>query len=202
MSTSSRSFRRPLALVLGGLVLAGAGAFSISAQAAGPGAGPGAGYGPGAGPGAGMGPGRGSGMMMHGGPGAGMHAGGARYMERMLDQVKATDPQRTQIRAIMQAARDDVRKIHEGAAALREQSRQLWSQPNIDANAAEALRKQQLAVHDQVSQRMLRARLDASTVLTPEQRKLMAERMAQRQAMMQRHRAERQALDGVPPGRR
>lgn len=199
MSTSSRSFR-PLALMLGGLVLAGAGAFSISAQAAGPG------YGPG--PGAGMGPGQGPGMM-HGGPGMGMHGGpgmrmpgGGLYMERMLDQVNATAEQRTQIRALMQAARDDVRKIHEGAAALREQSRQLWSQPNIDANAAEALRKQQLAVHDQVSQRMLRARLDASAVLSPEQRKLMAERMAQRQAMMQRHRAERQSLDGVPPGRR
>ena len=201
MSTLSRSSRRPLALMLGGLLLAGAGAFSMSAQAAGPGTGPGPGYGPGYGPGAGMGPGHGPGMMMHGGPGMGMQGGG-RYMERMLDQVNATAEQRTQIRSIMQAARDDVRKIHEGAAALREQSRQLWSQPNIDANAAEALRKQQLAVHDQVSQRMLRARLDASTVLTPEQRKLMAERMAQRQAMMQRHRAERQSLDGVPPGRR
>lgn len=199
MSTLSRSTHRPLALMLGGLLLAGAGVFSMAAQAAGPGPGPG--YGPGHGPGAGMGPGHGPGMMMHGGPGMGMQGGG-RYMERMLDQVNATAEQRTQIRTIMQAARDDVRKIHEGAAALREQSRQLWSQPNIDANAAEALRKQQLAVHDQVSQRMLRARLDASTVLTPEQRKLMAERMAQRQAMMQRHRAERQSLEGVPPGRR
>ena len=189
MSTLSRFTHRPLALMLGGLLLAGAGVFSMAAQAAGPGPGPG--YGPGHGPG----------MMMDGGPGMGMQGGG-RYMERMLDQVNATAEQRTQIRTIMQAARDDVRKIHEGAAALREQSRQLWSQPNIDANAAEALRKQQLAVHDQVSQRMLRARLDASTVLTPEQRKLMAERMAQRQAMMQRHRAERQSLEGVPPGRR
>lgn len=195
MSTSSRITPRPSGLMLAALVLAGAGIFTSAAEAAGPGTGPG--YGPGMG--------HGPGMMMHGGPGMGMSQGpgaGARHMERMLAGVNATPEQRAQIGTIMQAARDDVRKIHEGAAALREQSRQLWSQPNIDANAAESLRRQMLAVHDQVSQRMLRARLDASAVLSPEQRRLLAERMAKRQEMMQRHRAERQALEGVPPGRR
>ena len=38
--------------------------------------------------------------------------------------------------------------------------------------------------------------LEISRVLTPEQRKTIADRMAQRGAMMERHRAERAAIEG------
>jgi periplasmic protein CpxP/Spy len=41
----------------------------------------------------------------------------------------------------------------------------------------------------------MQAMLDAAAVLTPEQRKQLAERMAQRRTLMQRHRAERDALE-------
>jgi Spy/CpxP family protein refolding chaperone len=40
---------------------------------------------------------------------------------------------------------------------------------------------------------MLQMMLDISAVLTPEQRKALAERMAQRRSMMERHRAGRAA---------
>ena len=43
--------------------------------------------------------------------------------------------------------------------------------------------------------------LDASAVLTPEQRKQLAERMQQRREMMERHMRERRALDGSTPTR-
>jgi Spy/CpxP family protein refolding chaperone len=59
----------------------------------------------------------------------------------------------------------------------------------------EALRQQQLAQHDQASKRMTQALVDAARVLTPEPRKMMADRMAQRRALMERHRAEREAID-------
>jgi Spy/CpxP family protein refolding chaperone len=42
---------------------------------------------------------------------------------------------------------------------------------------------------------MMQAMLEASRVLTPEQRKQLAERMAQRRAMAERHMNERRALD-------
>ena len=75
----------------------------------------------------------------------------------------------------------------------------LFTQPTVDARAAEALRQQMLAQHDQASQRMLQTMLDVSRVLTPEQRKTLSDRMQQRRSMMERHRHERQSLDGAKP---
>ena len=62
---------------------------------------------------------------------------------------------------------------------------QIFAAPTVDAAAAESLRQQMLAQHDQASKRMLQAMLDVSKVLTPEQRAKMAERAKQRQAVMQ-----------------
>jgi Spy/CpxP family protein refolding chaperone len=71
----------------------------------------------------------------------------------------------------------------------------LFTQPTVDARAVETLRQQMLAQHDQASKRMLQTMLDVSRVLTPEQRKTLADRMAQRRSMMDRHRTERDTLD-------
>lgn len=135
----------------------------------------------------------------HGGPGGPGGAGGpgewaGRGMERMLDLVNATADQRTRIKAIMDAAHTDMRAQHQAGQGLREQMRNLFTQPNIDARAAETLRAQMAAQHDVASKRMLQARLDAAAVLSADQRKLLAERMTQRKAMMERHRSEREAL--------
>lgn len=126
----------------------------------------------------------GGGPMMHG-----------RMLERMLNGVNASDEQRTQIRQIMQAAAADLKAQREASRALREQTMQLFTQPNVDANAAEALRQQMLQQHDQASRRMMQAMLEASRVLTPEQRAQLAERMKQRREMHERHRRERGQLD-------
>jgi periplasmic protein CpxP/Spy len=133
--------------------------------------------------------GHGAGMM--GGPGMMM---GHRF-DRALADVGASDAQRAQVKQIMQAAMADLRQQHEATRALRQQSMQLFSQPTVDANAAEALRQQMLAQHDAASKRMLQAMLDVSRVLTPEQRVKLAERMQQRREMMQRHDKERRQLD-------
>jgi Spy/CpxP family protein refolding chaperone len=126
----------------------------------------------------------GGGSMMHG-----------RVIERMLDGIDASEAQRTQIRQIMQSAREDLRAQREASRALREQSLQLFTQPNVDANAAEALRQQMLQQHDQASRRMMQAMLEASRVLTPEQRAQLGERIKQRREMHERHRRERSQLD-------
>lgn len=174
---------------------------AIAQPAGGPGTGPHGGHGGYGGHGMGMG------MMDHGGPGMGHHGKqgkhgkgmvGERGMSRMLDMVGASPEQRAKIKAISDTARADMRAQREAGSTLREQSRAIFAQPTIDANAAEALRQQQLAHHDQASRRMLQMKLDIAAVLTPEQRKTMADRMAQRGAMMERHRAERGAADGKP----
>lgn len=122
--------------------------------------------------------------------GAGMH-----LSDRMLDRIKATPEQRTQIRSIMDAARKDLQGQREAGRALREQQMQLFTQPNVDANAVEALRQKQLAQHDQTSKRMMQAMVEASRVLTPEQRSQLAGDLKQRRDMMERHLRERRSID-------
>jgi Spy/CpxP family protein refolding chaperone len=118
---------------------------------------------------------------------------------RMLDSVNATAEQRARIRDIMQAARDDLAKLRQADTGLRDQAIDLFAQPNIDARAAESLRQQMQSRREQAGKRMLQAMLDAAAVLTPEQRKQLAERAKQRRTMMERHRAERNAME--QPGR-
>lgn len=120
-------------------------------------------------------------------------AGGPMMGERALDAVGASAEQKTQVRAIYQAARDDLRKQHDEGLVLRQQMLALMAAPQIDAAAAEALRQQQLARHDAVSKRWLQAALEANAVLTPEQRQKLAERMKTRQEMMERHQRERRS---------
>jgi periplasmic protein CpxP/Spy len=127
----------------------------------------------------------------HGG-GMGMHGGGmmgnpermGRMMDHMLDGLNASDAQRSQIKQIAQAAGADMKAQHEANRALHEKAMQVFTAPNVDAAAAEQVRQQMLAQHDQMSRRTLQAMLDASKVLTPEQRAKLGERMKQRSDSM------------------
>lgn len=180
---------RPLRLLAVTAALALAGGL-VQTAVAGP-------YGGGYGGHAAMGPMGGMGYGAMGGMGMGM--GHPRQMDRLFDSIGATADQKTQIRQIWDAARTDLQAQREAGRALHEQARTLFTQPSVDANAAEALRKQMLAQHDQASKRMMQAMVDASRVLTPEQRKAIGERMNERRAMMERHRAERDsAARGKP----
>jgi Spy/CpxP family protein refolding chaperone len=161
-----RLTERPMRLVAVTLALALAGGLALSADAVAP-------------PPDMMG-----GPMMMGPPG---------HMQHMLDAVNATADQRSQIKTIMDAAHADLKVQHEAGRALHEQSMQLFTQTTVDARAAEALRQQMLAQHDQASKRMLQAMLDISRVLTPEQRQQIAANMTQREAAMQTRRAARAA---------
>ena len=142
------------------------------------------------------------GMGMHGAQGGHGGQGGhgmglmghPEHMVRMFESVGASAEQRAQIKAIMQVARADMKAHRDRGKELRQQNQALFTQPNVDARAAEALRQQTLAQHDQASKRMLQAQLDVSRVLSPEQRQQLAERMNQRRGMMERHRAERDGL--------
>ena len=174
MATTSRSFFNPARLFGSAVLVAVLGSVALSAWAQG-------------------GPG------MHGG-GPGMHGMGlgGRMAERMLDSVNASAEQRAQVKQITDRAAADMKAQHESGRALREQGMKLFTQPVVDANAAEALRAQMMQQHDQGSRRMMQTMLEISRVLTPEQRKQLAERMAQRGDMTRRHMQERQQLEGAP----
>ena len=109
----------------------------------------------------------------------------ARMADHFLDGLNATDAQRAQIKQIATVAATDLKALHESGKALRDRQIQIFTAPTVDANAAEQVRAQMQAQHEQVSKRMQTAMLDASRVLTPEQRAKIGERMKERQAKMQ-----------------
>lgn len=161
-----RSARRSQGMkwMLLSLIVAASSAFALSAWAQ-------------AGPGPRHGDGPGMGLMW--GP-----MGGGRGMDRMLTDIDASDAQRSQIKQIWQAAMADLRAQREHSRGLHERAMEVFTAPNVDANAAEAVRQQMLQQHDQASKRMTQAMLDTSRVLSPEQRAKMAERMKQRHEQM------------------
>lgn len=155
--------RRPARLMIATLVLA-AGAAVLQTAAAAPRGGEGMGAPP---------------MMMMDG----------RHLDRMLDAANASAEQRSQIKAIAEAARADLKALHEAGRPLQEQMVALFTQPTVDARAAEVLRQQLVAQHDRASQRRMQAMLDVSRVLSAEQRKALADRMAEHRAAMERRAA-------------
>lgn len=157
--------QRGMKWMLSGMVVAVAATFALSAWAQ-----------P-AGPGPGM-------HGMHGMAEPGMMMGGGRGVDHMLDGLNASEAQRSQIRQIFKAAADDLRGQREQRRALHERGLQIFAAPTVDAAAAEQLRQQMQALHEQASKRMLQAMLDAGKVLTPEQRSKLAERMKQRGEIM------------------
>ena len=100
-----------------------------------------------------------------------------RRVDRILGKLQATDAQRVQVKQIAVAASKDLQAQRAAGRGLFERSRQLFTAPVVDANAAEQLRQEMLAQHDQTSRRTLQAMLEISRVLTPEQRATLAQRM-------------------------
>ncbi len=121
----------------------------------------------------------------------------ARGIDHMLDGLNATDAQRGQIQQIVAAAAADLKAQHEASKGLREQGLQLFTAPVVDARAVESARVQAMAQHDQASKRVTQALLEISSVLTPEQRVKLGERIKQR-AQHRRERMERHGAGSAP----
>lgn len=138
-----------------------------------------------------------------GGPGpgpGGMMVFDGHGLQRMLDEADATTAQRSQIKDIVRAAHADLEAQRQAGAGLHQQAIQIFTQPTVDANAAEVLRQQTLAQYDQASKRMLQAALDISRVLTPDQRAKIGARLQKHMASMQQHMQERAQNRAPQPG--
>ncbi len=103
------------------------------------------------------------------------------HLDRMLKhlyvEVDATDAQKQQLGPIVKAAARDLLPMRDRMHDARLQAVALLSQPSIDRAALEALRANQLQQAEQASRRFTQALADIADVLTPEQRKQLAERM-------------------------
>jgi len=104
------------------------------------------------------------------------------HLDRMLKhlyvEVDATDVQKQQLTPIVKAAARDLLPIRDRMRAARLQAVALLSQPTVDRAALEARRADQLQLAEQASRRFTQALADVADVLTPEQRKQLAERAA------------------------
>lgn len=126
-------------------------------------------------------------MHHHGGPGmmGGSPERMGRMLDRMLDGLNATDAQRAQIRQIMAQAAVELKGQAQAARELRQRGMQVLTAPAVDANAAEQIRLQTMALTDEMSRRMTQAMVAAANVLTPEQRTAIGQRLKDRQARME-----------------
>jgi periplasmic protein CpxP/Spy len=106
------------------------------------------------------------------------------HLDRMLRhlyvEVDATEPQKQQLAPIVKAAARDLLPLRDRMRDARAQAMTLLSQPTIDRAALEALRASQLQLAEQASRRLTQALADVADVLTPEQRKQIAEHVARR----------------------
>jgi protein CpxP len=90
-------------------------------------------------------------------------------------EVDATPEQQQKLTAIARSAAKDLEPLRGQAMETRKQAMELLSAPNVDRAALEKLRVSKLQRADAASKRITQAFADAAEVLTPEQRKKLAE---------------------------
>jgi Spy/CpxP family protein refolding chaperone len=112
--------------------------------------------------------------------GGGFGGGMAFRMQKVLEKVNATDAQRAQIKGIWEGLRPQLKTTHEQHLALRKQITEAMTAPTIDPAAIEKLRQQSVQLMDRSSTIMTRGFVESAKVLTPEQRKQVAEELAKR----------------------
>jgi Spy/CpxP family protein refolding chaperone len=103
------------------------------------------------------------------------------HLDRMLKhlyvEIDATDAQRQQLAPIVKSAARDLLPVRAKMHEARRQAVELLSREHVDRAALEALRADQLRLVEQASVRLTQTLADVADILTPEQRKQLAERI-------------------------
>jgi Spy/CpxP family protein refolding chaperone len=103
-----------------------------------------------------------------------------RVLGHLAVEIGATDAQRQELAPIVKGAARDLLPVRERMRDARRRAVEILSQDSIDRSALEVLRAEQLALAEQASRRVTEALADAANVLTPAQRRELAERLARR----------------------
>jgi Spy/CpxP family protein refolding chaperone len=112
---------------------------------------------------------------------------GARRLERLLDKVNATASQRSQIEAIWNGLRPQLKSFHQQHQAVHQQIAAALSAPTINPATVEQLRKQAMGIADQLSSTFTQGLVQTAQVLTPDQRKTAAAAIAEARGRFQHH---------------
>ena len=103
-----------------------------------------------------------------------------RVINRFARRVDATAEQKAKLSAIGKSAARDIVPLHTKLHAARTEAMAILAAPTIDRAAIERLRADHMQTAEAVSRRVSQALAEAAEVLTPEQRKKVAERMQRR----------------------
>lgn len=101
-----------------------------------------------------------------------------RLLKHLYVEIDATDAQKQQLAPIVKSAARDLLPVRAQMHDARRQAVELLAQDTIDRAALEALRADQLKLAEQASRRFTQALADVADVLTPEQRRQVAERIS------------------------
>ncbi|HEY7238758.1 MAG TPA: Spy/CpxP family protein refolding chaperone [Burkholderiales bacterium] len=99
-----------------------------------------------------------------------------RMLRHLYVEIDATEEQKQRLAPIVKDAAKDLAPLREKFRATRAQAIELLTQDRIDPAAIESLRAEKMRLADEASRRFSRALSDAAEVLTPEQRKGLAQR--------------------------
>ncbi|TMK18063.1 MAG: periplasmic heavy metal sensor [Alphaproteobacteria bacterium] len=101
-----------------------------------------------------------------------------RMSKHLAIELDATSDQQVKVANIAKAAVADLRPLREKAHAARAQAITLLTAPTIDRSAIERLRAEQIGLAETASKRIAQALADAADVLSPEQRRKVADWIA------------------------
>ena len=100
-------------------------------------------------------------------------------MERALSAAGATDAQKTQIHAVWDGLRPQLKPLRLQAADLRRQIGEAIAAPTIDKGRVETLRKQSIETMDRISALMTQGMMSSAQILSPEQRQAVLKQIEQ-----------------------
>ena len=103
-----------------------------------------------------------------------------RMLKHFYVEIDATEAQRARLDPIVKQAAKDLLPVRERMRDARKQGLAVLTAASVDRNALESLRADQIQAADAASQRLVQALADVADVLTPEQRKNLAERLQRR----------------------
>jgi Spy/CpxP family protein refolding chaperone len=98
-----------------------------------------------------------------------------RMLRHLYVEIDATDAQKQQLAPIVKAAAADLLPLHAKIHDTRRQVVELLSRASVDRAALENLRDETIKLVEQGSRRLTQALADVADVLTPEQKKQLAD---------------------------
>jgi protein CpxP len=100
-----------------------------------------------------------------------------RMVRHVAIEIDATTDQQDKLRALVKAAVKDLVPMRDKAQAARARARDLLTQQTVDRTEIERFRTEQVALAEAFSKRVAQAIGDAAEILTPEQRRKLADRL-------------------------